>query len=427
ADPPRRPHRRAARTVPARTTRALLASALLAGSVLTGAAAAAPAGAAAPDDCRVKPGTPIGDTWPQRRLDFQQVWGLTRGRGVKVAVIDSGVNFSNEQMRGIHHDRGQSVIPAFDRTTRDCIGHGTAVAGIIAAQPEANATFLGVAPDVTLVPIKQTNTEEDKSGTADGIAAAIRVAIRDRVQVANISVAVSTPTPALSAAVSAARTAGIVLVAAAGNDGQQTKSKAYPAAYSTSFDNVIAVSATDTKDAVAQFSSSGGYVTVAAPGKDVPVPATFSGYFNADGTSFAAPYVTGTVALMLAATHGLTPGQVRSRLETTADAPPADVPDRMYGYGIVNPYLAVTALQGGAVAAPRSAKASPLPAPRAAKPADRNLQHVALGLAFGLIGLAVMACVAAGILRSGARRRPGGPATGAVADPDAGRGTLVRR
>ncbi|WP_375500257.1 S8 family serine peptidase [uncultured Jatrophihabitans sp.] len=383
-----------------------------------------------PSDCTFKPGTAVGDIWPQRRLDFQQVWGITRGAGVKVAVVDSGVNFINPQLRGIRHETGVSVIPTFDRTTRDCVGHGTAVAGIIAARPLADQTFLGVAPDVTIIPIKQTNTKDDKSGQPAGIAAGIRAAISAGAQVINISVEVNAPTPDLTAAVAQARAKGRVIVAAAGNDGQQSRAKAYPAAYSTTFDNVIAVSATDSNDVVADFANAGGYVTVAAPGKDVPVPSSLSGYENAAGTSFAAPYVTGTVALMLAAaaqdpgTSPMTPADVRDRLEVTADAPPADVPDPLYGYGIVNPYLAVTTVRDGSVALPRPSKATPLPAPQAAKPADRALQHVALGLAFGLIGLTVLTLVAAGILRAGGRRRAG-PLP--PSEPDRDRGTLVRR
>lgn len=383
-----------------------------------------------PDHCTFKPGGPIGPVWPQQRLDFQQVWGITRGAGITVAVVDSGVNFSNPQMVGIKQRPGVSVIPRFDRTTRDCEGHGTGVAGIIAGQPVGNQTFLGVAPDVTIMPIKQTNTLDDSSGSSDGIAAGITKALNADAQVINVSVVTNPPTPALRRAVEAAREKGTIIVAAAGNDGKQTRTTEYPAAYATTFDNVIAVSGTGSDDAIADFSSSGGYVTVAAPGKDVPVPSTRGGYDLQEGTSFAAPYVSGTVALMLSANllaghRPLTASQVRNRIEATADAPPANVPDRQYGHGIVNPYLAVTSVQDEAVAAPRPAKPAPLPAPQAAAPADHDLQHLALGLAFGLVGLAVLALVAAGILRGGGGgRRPG---VAPVVEPDPAEGTLVRR
>jgi membrane-anchored mycosin MYCP len=382
-----------------------------------------------PDHCTFKPGGTVGAVWPQRRLDFQQVWGITQGAGITVAVVDSGVNFGNPQMARIKHRAGVSVIPKFDRQPRDCTGHGTGVAGIIAAAPLGNQTFLGVAPDVTIVPIKQTNTLDDHSGSSDGIAAGIRAALAAHAQVINISVVTYPPTPALRQAVEAARAKGTIIVAAAGNDGQQTTTVEYPAAYSTTFDNVIAVSGTDSNDAIADFSSAGGYVTVAAPGKDVPVPSSLSGYDLVQGTSFAAPYVTGTVALMLSANllaghRPLTALQVRNRIEATADAPPADVPDRRYGYGIVNPYLAVTSVQDDAVAAPRTARPAPLPAPQAGARADHDLQHLALGLAFGLVGLAVLALIAAGILRGGGDRRP---AAAPIGEPDSSEGTLVRR
>jgi membrane-anchored mycosin MYCP len=389
-----------------RSLRAALAVLVAAASVAVGNQAAS----AAPQNCGLKPGTPVGDTWPQRRLDFQQVWGLTRGAGVKVAVVDSGVNFSSPQMTGVRREGGRSVIPKFDRTTRDCDGHGTAVTGIIAAQPLPDQTFLGVAPDVTIIPVKQTNTQEDNSGQPAGLAAGIDYAVNAGAQVINVSVAVPAPASELLAAVQYARSRNVVIVAAAGNDGQQSRAKAYPAAYSTTVDNVIAVSATDNKDAVAAFANAGGYVTVAAPGKDVPALSGLTGYVTEEGTSFAAPYVTGTVALMLAAHRGMSPVQVRDRLEETADAPPADVPDPMYGYGIVNPYLAVTAVQNAAAPVPQRARAAPLPAPRPAAPADHDLQHLALGLALGLVGLAVLALLAADILRGrrgdGSQRSP---------------------
>jgi membrane-anchored mycosin MYCP len=359
-----------------------------------GMARAAPVSTA----CQVKVGGPLAGTpWAQNRLDFQHAWSITTGQGVVVAVIDTGLDRRHPQLRSVHVAQGVDVISGAPRqhNVRDCDGHGTGVTSIIAAQRVQGVSFAGVAPGATIVPIKQTNTRSDRSGTAAGIARGIEAAIAAHARVANISVTVTTPTAALRAAVTRAARANLVIVAAAGNDGQSDNFAAYPAAYSTRFPNVIAVSASDAQDAIGKFADTGDYVTVAAPGVGVETPAPIQGYLSQDGTSFAAPYVTGAVALVLAAHPELTAAEVRNRIEATADRPPATVPDAHYGYGIVNPYLAVTAIRDDAIAVPNASSAPPLPARAAAPPADQHLAHVALASAVLLLVLAVLAVLAA--------------------------------
>lgn len=371
---------------------------------------AVPAGAV-PSDCSVKGGGPPSSTlWAQQRLKFQQVWPITRGQGVLVAVIDSGLDTQNPQLRSLRPLPGTNVIdqPGFPAgSTRDCKGHGTEVTSIIAAPAYRGSQFLGMAPGVTILPIKQTNTDGDRTGTWEGIARGIDAAVAARARVVNISVTSPTTGPQLADAVQRAADAGVVIVAAAGNDGAGNDLPAYPAAYSTRFPNVIAVSATDATDQVADFSQTGSYVTVAAPGVGVEVPAPITGYLKVDGTSFAAPCVTATVALMLSAHHGMTPAQVRNRLEATADPPPATVPDRKYGYGIVNPYLAVTSVRDDSPISSASAIAPPVPARAAPTPPDRHVQHLAIGAALALVGLAAIVIAGAAVLRqpAGGRRR----------------------
>lgn len=385
---------------------------LVAGIGLSGApAAATPAGVApsTPTCEPLKRGGALTDTpWAQTRLNFQRAWQVTAGRGVVVAVIDTGLDTRHPQMRDARVVQGRNVIPGFAPTnTIDCSGsgHGTSVTSVIAAQHLEGVPFAGVAPDATIVPIKQTNSGSDNTGKAAGIADGIDAAIAAKARVVNISVTVPHPDPELRAAVARAAKANLVIVAAAGNDGQGNNFPAYPAAYSTDFANVIAVSASDVKDVIGKFSDTGNYVTVAAPGVGVVVPAPFSGYTKVDGTSFAAPYVTGTVALVLAAHPSMTAAEVRNRIEATADRPPATVPDPKYGYGIVNPYLAVTAVRDDVAAVPSARPAAPLPAPPIAHPADRHLAHVALASAVVLLGLAVFAATVAGVLRGQSRRR----------------------
>jgi membrane-anchored mycosin MYCP len=380
--------------------RAIAAVGLLICSVgLTGVGASA--AAASLDDCTLKPGGELNQTpWAQQRLDFQRAWSVTKGDGVVVAVIDSGLDTRHKQLTGMHVAPGVNVIGSSTTTdTRDCAGHGTTVTSIIAAQHIDRVPFLGVAPGATIVPIKQTNTQSDKSGTAAGIARGIDAAIAAHARVANISVTVTTPNGVLRDAVARAAKANLVLVAAAGNDGQNDNFAAYPAAYSDDFPNVIAVSASDAQDAIGNFADTGRYVTVAAPGVGVEVPQPVRGYARMDGTSFAAPYVTGTVALVIAAHPDLSAAEVRNRLEATADRPPATVPDPRYGYGIINPYIAVTSIRDDSLVAPPAVPAPPLPAPAAATPADRHLAHLALVTGAVLLSLAVLVAISGAVLR----------------------------
>jgi len=364
--------------------------------------------AAAAADCAVKPGgpEPQGATpWAQTRLGFQQqAWQISQGDHVTVAVIDSGLDVRQPQIAKIRTKPGVNVIPGFAvGDTTDCYGHGTAVAGIIAAPKVTGTAFVGVAPLATILPIKQTNTQDDKSGTAAGLAQGIEDAIVRDAKVINISVTVVVDSPRLKAAVADAARHDIVIVAAAGNDGTSSNLPAYPAAYSPQFPNILAVSATDQNDQVAAFSDSGSYVSVGAPGAAVEVPLPGAGFkLDASGTSFAAPFVSGTAALVRSAFPKLTAVQVCARIKATADPPGIAVPNRLYGYGVVNPNLALTAIRDDAAPAPVVVKPSPLPAPRAAAPADRHLQHLATAIGLILLGLTVLAALGASVIRRSA-------------------------
>lgn len=388
------------------SVRAAVAVGALVASVALPGAWGARSALAAPADCQIKPGVAsAGVPWAQTRLDFQRAWTVTAGRGVTVGVVDTGLDVSHPQLQGVHVRQGVDVVDAHESSsTVDCEGHGTMVTAIIAAQHVDGEAFTGVAPDATVVPIKQTASSQ-KPGTADGLARGIEAALHRHVQVINLSVVVQEPTPALEQAVRDAARADVVIVAAAGNFATQGNPVTYPAAYSTKYPNVIAVGAVDDHDRVWQNSEHGSYIDVVAPGVGVETPSAIRGYQNNDGTSFATPYVTGVVALVRSADPHLTAAEVRGRLETTADAPPASVPDPFYGYGEVNPYLAVTAVRDDAPPASATRPARPLPAPAAPAPPDRHLQHLALGLAAGLLGLAVLTAVAAFVFR-GAGRRP---------------------
>ncbi len=341
-----------------------------------------------------------GIPWPQTRLNFERVWSITKGAGVKVAVIDTGLDRTQPQLAHIHTEPGTDVLSGFDpHDTTDCDGHGSGVTGIIAAPQVPGSPFLGVAPEVTIIAIKQTNTTSDTQASAQGVADGIDYARRHGARVVNISSTVNVRVRSIELAISRAATAGVIIVAAAGNDGGGVNGVAYPAAYSQEYPNVIAVAAIDQFDQVAQFSERGPWVNVAAPGVAITFPARQSGYTQKDGTSFAAPYVTATVALILAAHPGITPAQVRDRLEATADPPPASVPDPRYGYGVINPYRAVTSLRTDLVAA-TPARSRPLAAPLPQRAPDRHLQDIALSAAAALLLVAAFVGIGATLLRS---------------------------
>jgi membrane-anchored mycosin MYCP len=365
----------------------------------------APAGLADPVECNVKIGgaEPGGQAWELKRLNVQSVWPITDGTGVRVGVIDSGLNTEQPQLSKMHVARGKNVSGVFGADdTRDCLFHGTAVAGIIAAPKTDGVYFTGVAPGVTIVPIKEQQSEQQQ-GT-NHIGEAIEAAIAAHVRVINISIVTNVSTPDLEQAVADAARHDIVVVAAGGNDGATTDLPAYPAAYSTKYPNVLAVAMTDQGDQASGASTRGSYVNISAPGNGVELPMPKQGYLvNQVGTSYASPVVAGTAALVRAAHPSLSAAQVVSRIEATADAPPgATVPSSAYGYGIVNPYLAVTTVRDdSASTAPTSKPSAIAPLPPGPK-ADRHLQHLALATGLVLLGLAVLAGLIAAIIRRGA-------------------------
>jgi type VII secretion-associated serine protease mycosin len=307
---------------------------------------------------------------------------LTDGAGLVVAVVDTGVDGAHPQLRG-------HVLPGYDVLTggtadSDCQGHGTFVAGIIAAQRVDGVGFTGVAPGVTILPIRETTTTSVQ--VAD-LAAGIRAAAQRGAKVINISTTTSTDDPTLRAAVNQALAAGVVVVAASGNDADQGNAAQYPAGYP----GVLAVGAVDKDGKRAGFSGTAS-VGVVAPGVDlISTGAGGTGLVatgtSGGGTSFAAPYVAGVAALVLAYHPGLSPAQVVHRIETTADHPAATLPDTQLGWGVVDPYAAVTAVlpdEAGEPVATRTA-AGVAPAVLAGQ-----VSHPGSTVAYGLAAAAVL-------------------------------------
>jgi type VII secretion-associated serine protease mycosin len=336
------------------------------------------------------------EPWAQKRLDFTRVWSLTRGGGVSVAVVDSGVDTTQPQLAG--HVTSVDVTHTM---MRDCIGHGTGVAGIIGAQDRRSRDmpFVGVAPGAHLISVKFTN-EDHTDGPDPRLPQAIRTAVSLKAKVINVSVT-APDTLALRSAVRFAQAHDVVVVAAAGNVTDQDKGTVGPA-YPAAYPDVIGVGSLDPNGSVADSSNTQTKVSVSAPGKEVATTWP-GGYAPAEeGTSFAAAFVSGTAVLVRAYHPGLTYKQVKSRLEATADGSSG----AGSGAGMINPMQAVTALLPGessnfGVAAPGDTRSIRVAYRR---PPDRQTRSVALlvtGVALGASALAV----AGGVFIPMGRRR----------------------
>lgn len=292
------------------------------------------------EDINVAPGTADAD------VDAVEAWAITTGNTIKVAVLDSGVATDNPDISPKVVARANFTTA---RNTEDNYGHGTHVAGIIAATKDNTIGVAGVCPGCAILAGKVLT--DTGMGSSSALANGINWAVNSGAKVINISLVVGA-TSTLETAINNAWNKGVVVVASAGNSGNQTK--VYPGAYT----NVIAVGATDNRDIKATFSTYGpSWVDVAAPG--VSVYSTFPnhkftlareynrsmGYDIGSGTSMASPIVAGVAALVWDTPAGTSSAAVRAKVESTAD-PVGKGTD--WTYGRVNACTAV----GGCKEAP---------------------------------------------------------------------------
>ena len=255
------------------------------------------------------------------------------GQGVRVGVLDSGVN-AHPDLSG-RLLQGRCFVPeaADAADTGDSYGHGTRVAGLISAASED--AYLGVAPAAEIVPLKVT---DGKNVKISALCAAIRAAIDEYgCKVLNLSMGVRTDFAELREAVAYAEEKNVVVVAAVGNDGGA--GIYYPAGY----DTVIGVGAVDSSGALYYHSNYNTSVFLTAPGVGVRSTAAPGGYVLSNGTSFAAPMVSGAAAVLLSMNPDLTPKEIRALFAATAGDAGAPGYDEAYGYGVLNLAGCVTA------------------------------------------------------------------------------------
>lgn len=329
-----------------------------------------------------------GTQWALRRIGADKAWKVSTGAGIVVGVLDTGVDFFHpdlarqlavnsaedanhngtfepwpaaELRKGVSGDLDgrdddgngfiddvigydfvdQSIVNAGDYLGRDAIpidehGHGTSVAGIIAATANNKIGIAGIAPGAKIKVLRC----HDITGNAeeDDIAAAIIYAAMNGVRVLNMSFGDVMNTPLTRDALAFATERGCILVASAGNDGSELRR--FPASYP----GVISVAATTELDRRATFSSFGSQLTISAPGVGIWTTARGNSYRSFQGTSAAAPHVAAAAALLLAVQPDLSPAEVRGILQATAQDLGTKGWDTQFGAGLLNCETAVNAV-----------------------------------------------------------------------------------
>ena len=273
---------------------------------------------AAPND----PG--FEEQWGLKKIEAPRAWDKARGRGARVAVVDSGIVQGHPDFQGkvaAQRDFANNDPVAEDQSERS---HGTHVAGTVAAATDNGTGVASSCPDCQLLVAKVYKTD---IALDFDIANGIVWSADNRAEAINISLGKPSESRTLKNAVDYARNRGSVVVAAAGNSNNNTKN--YPAAYP----NVIAVSATNRADRKTGFSSFGDWVDVAAPGDGI-LSTVRGGYGYSSGTSMASPHVAGLAGIL--AGEGLPAAEIRQRIESTAVDLGSPGKDPYFGRGRIN-------------------------------------------------------------------------------------------
>jgi subtilisin family serine protease/antitoxin (DNA-binding transcriptional repressor) of toxin-antitoxin stability system len=320
--------------------------------------------------------------WNLAPVAAEQGWELSRGSSsVPVAVIDSGIDAT-------HPDFAGKVLPGYNSAQNtalaagnsdDFSGHGTGVAGVIAAATDNGTGIAGVGWNTPVVPIR--STDADGFSTAASVAAGVRWAADQGVRIINLSLGSCFPNETLADAVRYAQSRGALIIASVGNEAQEGNQVNYPAA----FEGVMGVGATGFNGSRALYSNTGGHVDLVAPGGSLGddndlshgmlVLAPAGQMDRVDGTSFSSPMVAAAAALVLSAKPTLTASELASALTTTATDLGTAGRDDEYGTGMLHIERALKSVVAAATptatpsASPTpSASASPTAAPTTAPP-----------------------------------------------------------
>ena len=374
---------------------------------------AAPARAVSADPVRNR------QTWVLNMLDAPAAWTVTKGAGVTVAVIDSGVNPNVSDLAG-------SVITGPDYTgvhtppSNPHGGvHGTWMASLIAGHghDDGNSGILGMAPEAKVLSIRVITDpgdpgyrhyqHEPTSSVQHSLAAAIRYAVRHRVGVINMSVGYGNASRPVRSALQDAYSHNIVVLASAGNSGRPAASQA-PYSFPADYPGVISVAAVDQAGSAARFSSDNLSVQLAAPGVDVPAQGRDGAYWLVSGTSPACALTAGVAALIKAAHPRLSASLIALALTTTTKNRPPGGYDPDVGFGTVDAAAALAKARqlseephaaGLAAAVHFGGGKAAVPAPPAFKRGPGAL------IGFTVLALGSLALVVIGLARLVRRRR----------------------
>lgn len=379
-------------------------------------------------------------------LQSEAAWATTRGDGVTVAVVDSGVG-ANPHLDGAVLDGVNLVPDGADAAGRsDAYGHGTAIAGQIAARRIAGSGVEGLAPAARILPVRVfagTSDEQVAAGWGPSTARmseGIRYAADRGAQIISVAMSTRDADAGLADAVSYATARGSLVVASAGNRDQTLsveRDAAAGARYPAGFAEALGVSASDGTGVVTDASVSGAHVDVAAPGQLVPTTSAAGGDCvyapDAPATSYAVGYAAAAAALVAAARPDESPAQWAYRLMATAVRADPDRRDDAAGWGVVQPADAMTLIPGSGIRGPQSPFAGadaldPPPAPAAAAVTvsdapGPDAAAIGIGVTIGigaLVTVAVLGALGVASARRGEEgvRRPARTGRGLYGDGD---------
>jgi type VII secretion-associated serine protease mycosin len=276
------------------------------------------------------------EQWSLTELGMTEAWRRSTGSGVTVAVIDSGVDDT-------HVDLAGRVLPGFDLVgssgdgTDDPVGHGTTVAALIAGVPD-DAGIVGMAPDAKILPIRVLD-KQNRYEDAQVVAKAVRLAVDNGAKVINLSLGGLGSSPALATAIDYAFVKDVVVIACTGNASASAPSEVW---YPAREPGVVAVTGLE-QNGTSLWSGSitGAETVLSAPATDL-IGARPGGYWRVQGTSFAAPMVAATAALIRARWPEMSAATVVNRLITTATDLGVPGRDDQYGFGMVHPVSALS-------------------------------------------------------------------------------------
>ena len=355
------------------------------------AAAQPPAG-----QCTPPSKTPIThESWAQQRMDAARAWPLTRG-DVVVGVVDTGVSASQPALKG-------AVLPGTNlnggRGDDDCFGRGTFIASLIAARPsdDPDVPFTGIAPAARIFPVRVHDEPpkiQDHAWLARAIGDGIVAAVDGGARVVAVGLVATLDMPELRAAVAYAAQRDVLVVASA------SVPKRGQLAFPARIPGVIAVAPVG-PDGPVTSPIYGANPTLAAPAQNlIGVAPRGAGHREASGAELSVAYVAGTAALVRAYYPALSAREVADRLTGTADHPSTALPNKLVGYGVVDPFAAVTIVRNADAAPTPAAEDLTVPKPPAPDEAPANK---ALWLAGGVTAAALL--LAGPTVAAAARRR----------------------